>query len=109
MPRTPTNDIPLKSCLFGTVKLLRNAIKSTFIYNGRGIEFDGEGSWSFSNDVPRKVVIFAVDNSSLSHNDNRKSTFLLLGEGPINGIHNSTGTSEISLEWTLIKQRKNFA
>ena len=33
----PTNNFPLKSCLFGTVKLVRNTIKSKFISNGRGI------------------------------------------------------------------------
>ena len=33
-PRNPTNNFPLKSCLFGTVKLVRNTIQSEFIYNG---------------------------------------------------------------------------
>ena len=33
----------LKNCLFGTVKLVRNTIKSKFIFNGNGIAFDGEG------------------------------------------------------------------
>ena len=32
-PRNPTNNFSLKNCLFGTVKLVRNAIKSIFIYN----------------------------------------------------------------------------
>ena len=28
MARNPTNNFPLKSCLFGTVNLVRNTIKS---------------------------------------------------------------------------------
>ena len=34
-PRDPTNNFPLKYFLFGTVKLVRNAIKSTCVYNGQ--------------------------------------------------------------------------
>ena len=64
-----------KKCLFGTVKLVRNAIKSKLIYNGRGIAFDVEGSWSFGNDFTRNVVIFSADNTSSSHTDNRKNNF----------------------------------
>ena len=66
----PINNSILKNCLFGRVKLVRNAIKSKFTYNGRGITFDREGSWSFDNDCARNVVIFGVDNSSSSHMDN---------------------------------------
>ena len=44
------------------------------------IAFDGEGSWSFSNDFTRNVVIFGVDNSSSSSTDNRKNNYLVLGE-----------------------------
>ena len=40
-PRNPTNNFPLKNCLFVTVKLVRNTIKC---YNGPGTAFDGEGS-----------------------------------------------------------------
>ena len=63
----------LKNCLFGTVKLVRNTIKSKLTYNGWEIAFYG-GSWSFGNDVSRNVVIFGVDNSS-SSTDNQKKTF----------------------------------
>ena len=42
--RDSTNNLTLKCCLFGTVKLVRNTIESKFTYNGWGITFDGEGS-----------------------------------------------------------------
>ena len=49
-PRNPVNNFTLKNCIFGTVKLVANTIKSKLNYNGRGIAFDGEGSWSFGDD-----------------------------------------------------------
>ena len=64
------------------MKLVRNADKIKFTYNGPGIAFDGEGSRSFGNDFARNVVIFDVDNSSSSHTDNhKKNNFLVLAEG----------------------------
>ena len=74
-PRNPIINFILKSCLFGTVKLTRNADKSKFTFNGRGIAFDGNGMWSFANYFVRNVVIFGVDNTSSSHTDNQKTTF----------------------------------
>ena len=45
--------------------------------------------WSFGNDSASNVIIFGVDNSSLSHADNRKNNFLILGEGLTFGVHES--------------------
>ena len=39
-------------------------MQSKVIYNWQGIAFDGENSWSFSNDFARNIVIFGDDNSS---------------------------------------------
>ena len=102
------SNFPLKHCTIksGTVRLVRNAIKSKFTYNVLGIVFDGEGSCSFGNDFARNVVIFGVDNSSSSHNDNQKNHFLLLGVGPADGINDSTGAAKKIL--TLEKQIQNF-
>ena len=55
-PRNPYNTFTLKNCLFGTVKLVRNTIKSKFTYNGRGIAFTREGSWSFSKDFVKRQL-----------------------------------------------------
>ena len=106
--RNPMSNFPLKHCTIksGTVRLVRNAIKSKFTYNVLGIVFDGEGSCSFGNDFARNVVIFGVDNSSSSHNDNQKNYFLLLGVGPADGINDSTGAAKKIL--TLEKQIQNF-
>ena len=74
-PRNPSNNFPVKICLFGTVKLVRNRVKSKFTYNVREIAFDGKGLWSFGNELARDVVVFDFDNSSSSHTDNKKITF----------------------------------
>ena len=78
-----------------------------FICNGRGIAFDG-GFWSFDNDLARNVN-FGVDNSSLSHIDNQKNSFLVLGEGPTDGFIDRTGAAEKKLVLFLVKQRQIFA
>ena len=57
-PRNPANNFTLKNCLFGTVKLTRNANKSKLTYNGQGIAFDEEGLWSFANDFVKKCCLF---------------------------------------------------
>ena len=50
--------------------------------NGYGITFDSAGSLSLDNGTAWNVIIFGVDNSSSSHDENRKNNFLVLGEGP---------------------------
>ena len=87
---------------------VRNEIISKFTYNGRGIAFDGEGSWSFGNDVFRNVVIFGVDNSSSSHTDNRKNHFLVLGEGPTQGINDSSGSAENKFSFIFSEANTKF-
>ena len=49
---------------------------------------------SFGSNYARNVVIFGVDNSTLSHSDNRKNHFLILGEGNTFGINGSFGAPE---------------
>ena len=62
-------------------------------YNVQGIEFNGEGWWSFDADFARNLEIFGVDNSSSSTLIIKKS-FSVLGEGLTQGINDSTGASE---------------
>ena len=84
----------------------KNSDKSKYMYSGYGIAFDGAGSWKFGNDFAWIVVIFGVDNSSASHNDNRKNNFLVLGDGPTNDINGSGDAAEqkfsINFTWVCI-------
>ena len=74
-----------------------------------GITFDSAGFWSFDNDTIRNVIFFGVDISSSSHSDNRKNTFLILGEGSMYGINGSFGLPEKNLVLILLKHKQNFA
>ena len=66
----------------------------------------------FGNVFATKLVMFGVNNSLSSHDDNRKNKFLLLDEGQTNYINRSVVTAEkkISINFALIllKQRQNF-
>ena len=55
-PRILANSFTLKYCLLGTVKLVRKVIKSKFTYNGQGIAFYGEASWSFGNEFAGNLL-----------------------------------------------------
>ena len=76
--------------------------------NGREIAFDGEVGWSFGNDYARNVAIFGVDNSSSSHTDNRKNSFLVLGEEPAFGINRSNGAAEKKISINFSKANAIF-
>ena len=93
-PCNPTNNSPLKTCFFGTGKWVRNGIKCKRIHNGWGITFDGECYWSCDNDFPRNIASLGVDNTHSSDTDHQKQKYLVLGEGPIDGINDSTGAPE---------------
>ena len=70
----------LGNCLFGSVKLAKNADIDKYGYSGYGIGFDRETSFSFGNETGKNVIIFEVDMSSSSKIDNRKKDILILGK-----------------------------
>ena len=49
---------------------------------------------SFDNGIARNVIICGVDKTSWSYSDNRKNTFLVLGEGPTYVINWCFGSPE---------------
>ena len=65
--------ITLENCLFGAVKLTKNADISKYKYYGYGIGFDGKGAFSCpSGGFGNSVIIFGVDMSSSVHVDSKK-------------------------------------
>ena len=71
-------DLTLGNCLFGSVKLTKNAVPDKYAYCGYGIGFDTRSEFSLPDGSFGKNVIFGVDNSSSVHVDNKK-TILVLG------------------------------
>ena len=66
----------------------------------------------FGNVFATKLVMFGVNNSLSSHDDNRKNKFFLLDEGRTIYINRSVVTAEkkinINFVLILLKQRQNF-
>ena len=54
----------------------------------------------------KNVIIFGVNNSSSSHDDNLKNNFLVLGEGDTFGIN---GILVLVLVSILVHQKKTFS
>ena len=65
----------LENCLFGSVKLTKNAAIDEYGYFGYGIGFNTKSSFSIGSETGKNVPIFGVDMSSSSKIDNRKNTF----------------------------------
>ena len=71
-----SNYLTLKNCLFGAVKLTKNADIDKYRYSGYRIGFDRHESFSFpGTGLGRNVIIFGVDMSSSTKIDNKKGYF----------------------------------
>ena len=85
----------LENCLFGSVKLTKNADIDKYGYSGYGIGFDRETSFSIGNETGKNVIIFGVDMSSSSKIDNRKKDILILGKGPTQGLEHTLSAEKL--------------
>ena len=102
-----TNYPILENCLFGSVKLTKNADIDKYGYSGYGIGFDRETSFSIGNEIGKNVIIFGADMSSLSKVDNRKKDILILGKGPTEGLEHTLSAEKMySINFT--KKIQNF-
>ena len=71
----------LRDCLFGAVKLTKNADPDKYSYSGYDIGFDSRPRFSYPDfDWGKNVVIFGVDNNSSVHDYNDQKDILVLGE-----------------------------
>ena len=81
-PRDLNTDFTLGGCLFGGVKLTKNADPNKYSYIGYGIGFGTRGQYSLPDgSVGQNVVIFGIDMSSPVHIDHKGKSILILGEG----------------------------
>ena len=85
----------LDNCLFGSVKLTKNADIDKYGYSGYGIGFDRETSFSIRNETGKNVIIFGVDMSSSAKIDNRKKDILILGKGPTQGLEHTLSAEKL--------------
>ena len=85
--RNLNTDFTLGSCLFGSVKLTKNADLGKYKYTGYNIGFDSCSEFLFTDGSYRKIfIIFGADMSSSVHLNNNGKDILILGEGPTQGL-----------------------
>ena len=80
--RIDSPDFTVQNGLFGAVKITKNVNISHYKYEGYGICFDVESSFSFGNRIDAKnVIIFGVNNSNSSHSTKKTLKYLCSGKG----------------------------
>ena len=77
-------------------------------YYGYVIGFDRSGTFSPANGFGRNVIIFWVDMSLSVHVDNEKKYILILGEGPTQGLDDTTLTAAKSIQLILQTLERDF-
>ena len=99
-----------RNCLFGAVKLTKNADIDKYRYSSYGIRFYRKGSFSFPGDgFGQNVIIFGVDMSFSVHVDNKKKDILIIGKGPTQGLGEHSLTAEKIYSMNFIVTRKKFS
>ena len=88
--RNKNTDFTLSNSLFGSAKLTKNIDPDKYKYNGYGIGFDSRSGFSFTDGSKgRNVIILGVDVRSSRHVDNKGKYFLILLEGPTQGLNHA--------------------
>ena len=102
-------DFAVQNVLFGAVKITKNANTSHYKYEGYGICFDGESSFSFGNRIDAKnAIIFGVNTSNSSHSTNKTQNIYVLGIDFVQGINNTTIYAEKIYKTNFTEQSKKF-
>ena len=90
-PKINNSDVTLENCLFGAVKLTKNADIDKYKYSGYGIGFDSKESFLHpSGAFGKNIIILGADMSSSLHANNKTRSILVLGKDFIQGIDGTT-------------------
>ena len=93
--------------MFGAVKLTKYSDIDKYKYSGYGIAFDRKGKFSFGYGFGRNVIFLGVDMSSFVLVDNKKK-FLILGQGIIQGLDDTTLSAEKMYSINFTENNKKF-
>ena len=95
--------------MFGSAKVTKNADPDQYKYTGYGIGLDSRSEFSFAHGrYGKNVIIFGVDMSSSAHVDNKGKDILILGEGPTQGLDDTTLTAEAKYPINFTQSGKRF-
>ena len=107
--RDLSTDVTLKDCLFGAVKLTKNADTDKYKYSSYGRGFNLQSAFSLlEGSIGKNANFFGADKSSSVFIDNRKKDILTLGEGPIQALDDATLTAEAKYSINFTQSNKNF-
>ena len=99
----------MKDCLFGGVKLAKNADPDKYVYSGYGIGFDSRSVFSIPHgSMGKNVTIFEIDMSSSVHVNNKKKDILIHGKGPTQGLYNTKLTAEAQYSINFSRSNRTF-
>ena len=97
----------LKDCLFGNVKITKNADSNKYFYSGYGIAFNSRSLFSIPNfDWGKNVIIFGVDMCSSVHANNKNKDVLILGKVQTQGLDNTTLTAEAEYSMNFSRSQR---
>ena len=97
----------LKTCLFGAVKLTKNADPDKYFYLGYRIGFQSRLLFLFPGfNWVKNVVIFGVDNSYFVHIDNNRKD--ILGKGLIQELDDILITAEVKYCINFSRSERTF-
>ena len=97
------------NCLFGSVKLTKNADLDKYKYSSYGIGFDSRSEILFTDgSFGKNVTIFGADISSSVYIDNKNKDILILGEKPTQGLDDTTLTAEGKYPIIFTQSGKRF-
>ena len=109
MVRNLNTDFILNNCLFGSVKLTKNAHLDKHKYNSYSIGFDFRSELSLTDEsVGKNVIILGADMSSSVHIDNKNKDILILGEWPTQRLDDAILTAEVKYPVNFIQSGKRF-
>ena len=77
-PRTNSSSIVLENCLFGKIKMTKNADTDKYKYQSHGIEFDLTGTFTHPDgEIGKNVIIFEADMTNSKHVNNKTKDVLV--------------------------------
>ena len=101
----------LKECLFGPVKLTKNADPDKYYHWGYGVGFDPCSSFSVPNFDWVRILLFL--QYTIVHQFisiiRRNTFFLVLGKDPTEGLDDTTITAEAEFSINVLKSQRTFS
>ena len=102
-------DFTLNNYLFGSVSLTKNPDQDKYKYSGYGVGFDCRSEFLLTDQsMGKNVIIFGADMTSSENIDNKNKDILILGEGPTQGLDDTTLKTEAKHPINFTQPRRRF-